>query len=52
MALKKNDTVVLEITSVASDGNGVGHIDGMAVFVPFSAVGDRLKVRIVKNCRT
>ena len=46
--LKKNDIVQLEIESLSSDGNGVGHIDGFAVFVPFTAAGDQLFVRIVK----
>ena len=44
----KNEEVVLEITSMSSSGDGVGHYDGMAVFVPFSAVGDLLKVKILK----
>ncbi len=44
----KNEEIVLEITSMSSSGDGVGHFDGMAVFVPFSAVGDLLKVKILK----
>ena len=46
--MKKNDIFSVEITSISNDGNGVGHADGMAVFVPFSAVGDRLQVRAQK----
>ncbi len=46
--LKKNDTVELEITSLTSEGSGVGRYDGMAVFVPFTAVGDRIRCRILK----
>ena len=48
MPLKKNQILELEILSLSSDGNGVGRADGMAVFVPCSAPGDRLQVRIVK----
>ncbi|MBR5502367.1 MAG: class I SAM-dependent RNA methyltransferase, partial [Oscillospiraceae bacterium] len=46
--MKKNDTFPLEITAISSDGNGVGRADGMAIFVPFSAVGDKLTVRAEK----
>ncbi len=46
--LKKNEIVQLKIEGLSSDGNGVGHIDKFAVFVPFSATGDLLHVRIVK----
>lgn len=46
--LKKNDIIPLEIRSVSSQGSGVGRHQGMAVFVPGAAPGDRLRVRIVK----
>lgn len=45
----KNDLFSLVITDMAGDASGVGHLeDGFAVFVPGSAVGDRLLVRAVK----
>ena len=37
--MTKNDIVNLEITSLTSEGSGVGRHDGMAVFVPFTAGG-------------
>lgn len=46
--LNKNDLITLEITDMTAEGNGVGRQGGMAVFVPFAAPGDTLKVRIVK----
>ncbi|NLC79377.1 MAG: 23S rRNA (uracil(1939)-C(5))-methyltransferase RlmD [Ruminococcaceae bacterium] len=46
--LKKNDIISLRIENLSSDGNGVGHHEGFAVFVPFSTVGDLLSVRIAK----
>ena len=46
--LKKNDLISLEIQSVTSQGSGVGRHEGMAVFVPHAAPGDRLTARIVK----
>lgn len=46
--IKKNDIITLEISDISSDGNGVGKYDGLAVFVPMSAVGDVCKVKILK----
>ena len=46
--LKKNDVTQIEISGMSSDGNGIGQIDGYTVFVPFSAVGDVLEIKIVK----
>ena len=48
MSLKKNQILELEIQALSSDGNGVGRADGMAVFVPATAPGDTVRVRIVK----
>jgi 23S rRNA (uracil1939-C5)-methyltransferase len=46
--LKKNQIVRFIITDITADGNGVGHYDNMAVFVPMTAVGDDVSVKIVK----
>lgn len=47
--LEKNQTITLEITDISSDGNGVSKSpDGMAVFVPMSAIGDICEVKILK----
>ncbi len=46
--MKKNDIVPLEITGMTNEGNGVGRYEGMAVFVPLTAVGDKIDCRIVK----
>ena len=48
----KNDITELTITDITDEGNGVGKADGIAVFVPFSAVGDKLSVKIVKTQKT
>lgn len=48
----KNDIIELEITGITNEGCGVGKADGIVIFVPFAAVGDRLKVRIVKVNRS
>lgn len=51
--MKKNDIIDITIESMSSLGSGIGRYDGLAVFVPLSAVGDVLKVKILKvksNC--
>ena len=44
----KNEEIILDITALSHQGEGIGRYNGMAVFVPMAAVGDRLRVRIVK----
>ena len=46
--MKKNDIITLEITDISVDGFGIGRYENIAVFVPFAAVGDTLRVLIVK----
>ncbi|MCZ6783419.1 MAG: class I SAM-dependent RNA methyltransferase [Proteobacteria bacterium] len=44
------DSVEIRIESLAAGGDGVGRLpDGRAVFVPFTAPGDRARVRIVED---
>ena len=46
--MQKNDEIILDIIDVTNEGSGVGKSDGMAVFVPLTAVGDKAKVKILK----
>ena len=46
--MQKNEIYEAEITGMTNEGAGVCRIDGMAVFVPMTAIGDVLRVRIVK----
>ena len=46
--LQKNDLIPLTVTDITNEASGVGRYDGMAVFVPGTAVGDQLEVRVVK----
>lgn len=50
---KKNDLIELTIEAMSSEGSGISHClengeKGMAVFIPATAVGDRVLCRIVK----
>ena len=51
MILKKNDIFEAEIIDYTSEGSGICRIEGIAVFVPDTAVGDRAEIRIVKKTR-
>ena len=46
--MKKNDIFKTEIIDMTTEGSGVCRVDNMAVFVPHTAVGDQIRVRIVK----
>ena len=50
--LSKNQFINIHIDSISNDGNGVGRYEGMVVFVPCSAAGDLLKVKIVKTSKS
>ena len=46
--LAKNQLHTAEITGLTSEGSGVCRVEEMAVFVPSTAVGDLIELRIVK----
>ena len=49
MALKKGSVVELEIESTAFKGKGIAKVDGLAVFVPGTAPGDKIKAMITRK---
>lgn len=46
--MKKNDIFATEITAFTSEGLGICRINDTVVFVPETAIGDKLNVRITK----
>ena len=48
MELRKNEQYTVTIDGMTSEGSGVARIDGFAVFVPGTAVGDVARIKIVK----
>ena len=50
--MEKNEIYDIKITDMTEDGAGIGHIDGMAVFVKDSAVGDEARIKIIKVKKT
>ena len=50
--MRKNDEIEIEITDMSAEGSGIGRYDGMAVFVPSTAVGDRVRALVLKVKKT
>ena len=46
--MNKNDIYEIEITGTTDEGDGVGRVEGMAVFVPYALVGETVRVIIIK----
>ena len=45
---QKNQELILEITGLSSEGQGVGRSEGVAFFVPFALPGETVKVHVIK----
>ena len=45
---RKNQELVLSITGLTSEGQGVGRSDGVAFFVPFALPGETVNVHVIK----
>jgi len=48
MDYKKNDILVIDITDIGTDGEGIGKKDGYTLFVKDALPGDKVKVKIMK----
>ena len=48
MTLEKNQEYEITIEDMGTEGEGIGHIDGMAVFVKDAVVGDTARIKIIK----
>ena len=52
MNMRKNDSITAVIDGCTSEGAGVAHVDGMAVFVPCAIPGETAELRILKVQKT
>ena len=52
MTPRKNQSLTLEITGMSAEGLGVGRAEGLVVFVPLTAPGDLVQVKLVKVAKT
>jgi 23S rRNA (uracil1939-C5)-methyltransferase len=50
--LKAGQIIELELESLAYEGDAVGHFEGQAVFVPFGAPGDRVRLTVAEAHQT
>ena len=48
MTIKKNDIFETEILDYTTEGSGVCKVNNFTVFVPNTAIGDRVEIRILK----
>ena len=46
--MEKNQEYDIIIEDIGNDGEGIGHIEGMAVFVKDTVVGDEARIKIIK----
>ena len=45
---RKNDELIIQITGITSEGQGVGRSRDVAIFVPGAVTGESVKVHIIK----
>lgn len=50
--MEKNDIIRLVITDMTMDGEGIGHHEGMALFVKDAVIGDTIDAKIMKLKKT
>ena len=46
MDIKLNESYIIEITDIGHSGEGIGKIDGLAVFVEETVIGDKVNIEI------
>lgn len=46
--VQKNQDLELVIDALTGEGQGIGRVDGYAVFVPYALIGERVNVHIIK----
>lgn len=49
MEFKKNEEYIINIDDMGKDGEGIGHIEGYALFVKGALIGEKVRVSIMKT---
>ena len=49
MEFEKNQIVELYIDDIGNEGEGIGHIDGYALFLKDAVIGDKVRAKIIKT---
>lgn len=50
--MKKNDIVTMKIEDLSSEGLGIGHCEGVALFVKDAVIGDVVEAKVMKMKKT
>lgn len=50
--MEKNQECIVKIEDMSLDGEGVGRVDGYALFVKDTVIGDEVRVKIIKTNKT
>lgn len=48
MEIIKNNIYEAQITDITNEGNGICKLDGYTVFIPLTAIGDKIKLKLIK----
>ena len=46
--IKKNDEFIFKIEDMGVNGEGIGHVDGLALFVKDAIIGDTVRAKVMK----
>lgn len=46
---QKNDTIILDIVDIGTEGEGIGRLEGYTLFVKDALVGDKIKALVMKT---
>lgn len=46
--MKKNDTAIVEIIDIGTNGEGIGKVDGFTLFIKDAIVGDTVETKVMK----
>ena len=49
--IEKNKTYTTEITGVGEKGEGIGRIEGFAVFIPYALMGETVEYDVVYDIK-
>ncbi|MBE5869020.1 MAG: 23S rRNA (uracil(1939)-C(5))-methyltransferase RlmD [Lachnospiraceae bacterium] len=47
--MTKNDLVTVDIADIGADGEGIGKVDGLPLFIKDAVIGDRVEARVTKT---
>lgn len=48
MEYKKNDTIVIKIDDMGTDGEGIGKVEGFTFFIKDALIGDEIEAKVMK----